>query len=393
MNCIWVQISYLYLTILQQMRQKQRSCWLLLFMVIASLHGYAQKTNIALPKAFYKKLKGTIGKSNVTMDINKKDSVLAGSYYYNSIGTSLSLNGKIDHKGNFSLDETNENGKQTGVFKGNFTDTSTISGTWAVGDDKTKNNKSFTFNLKQVTEGFATIIEKNGSEQFCISEKLKDTIAPYSSDTCSKTNVSAFQVVISDKNVQNKINGFIKDVLISNQGDDSPHLSDTVSFNNCINSILTSLDDTASIGSSLNVGYGIATNDNGILGFYISQWSYGAGAAHGAGMSSYYNIDLKTGRQITLNELLLPGYEDTLNRIAEKLFVAQNGNAGWNFDSGSFKLNGNFVITTAGLLYQFNVYEIGSYAAGAPEVLIPYRSIDTLINPDGLLSVFWKKRK
>jgi hypothetical protein len=375
------------------MRHNLRYCLLMLFVFVTSLHGYAQTTNIVLPKAFYKKLKGTIGKSNVTMDINKKDSVLTGSYYYNSIGTSLSLKGKIDRKGNFLLSETNENGKQTGIFKGSFTDTCTISGTWAAGDDKTKNNKSFTFNLKQVTEGFANIIEKNGSEQFCISEKLKDTIAPYSSDTCSNTSVSAFQVVIPDKSIQKSINNFIKDVLISNQGDDSPHLSDTVSFDNCINSILTSLDDTASIGSSLNVGYGITTNDNYILGFYISQWSYGAGAAHGAGMSNYYNIDLKTGEQIKLDELLLPGYVDTLNKIAEKLFVAQNGNAGWNFDSGSFKLNDNFVITTAGLLYQYNVYEIGSYAAGAPEVLIPYRSIDALINPDGLLSVFWKKRK
>ncbi len=362
-------------------------------MVITSLHGYAQMVNIAMPEAFYKRLKGTIGRSNVTMDIYKKDSVLTGSYYYNNIGASLSLKGKIDRKGNFFLDETNDSGKQTGVFKGNFNDTSTIRGTWTVGDSKTKNDKSLTFNLKQVTDGFAYIIEKDGSEEFCISEKLKDSIASYSSDTCSNTDVTAFQVVIFDKSIQNKINGVIKDALVSNQGDGSKNLPDTLSFDDCINSILASLDDTASIGSSLSMGYGIVTNDNDILGFYISQSSYGAGAAHPNSMSSYYNIDIKTGKQIKLNELLVPGYEDTLNKIAEKLFTNQNGNVGWNFDSGSFKLNDNFVITPAGLLYQFNAYEIGPYAAGAPAVLIPYRSIDMLINSDGLLSLFWEKRK
>ena len=60
----------------------------------------------------------------------------------------------------------------------------------------------------------------------------------------------------------------------------------------------------------------------------------------------------------------------------------------WDFEPGNFKLNENFAISTGGLLFTFNPYEIGPYVMGAPQVFIPYKEMKDLINKNGLLAQF-----
>lgn len=94
-------------------------------------------------------------------------------------------------------------------------------------------------------------------------------------------------------------------------------------------------------------------------------------------------MDITTGRPITLTDILLPDYEERLNRVAEALFVKQNGSDNWNFQPGHFEVKKEFAIQIDGLMFSYDPYEMGSYMMGAPSVIIPFADINDLINPTG----------
>ena len=100
-------------------------------------------------------------------------------------------------------------------------------------------------------------------------------------------------------------------------------------------------------------------------------------------MIIHHNIDLKTAKQIALSDIFIEGYEKKLNEIAEKIFrqlyeVPRRQNlesAGYWFENNRFRLNENFSLGRTGITFQFNQYEIAPYAAGAPELFIPWVKI------------------
>ena len=114
----------------------------------------------------------------------------------------------------------------------------------------------------------------------------------------------------------------------------------------------------------------------------------------------YYckNYNLKTGKEIKLSDVFSGNYLPVLTKIAEKKFrkfydVSQNEsleNAGFWFDKGIFRLNDNYSFNTFAVTFQFNSYEVAAYAMGAPEIIIPYSEIKSIIRPDGLLGKFIK---
>jgi len=62
--------------------------------------------------------------------------------------------------------------------------------------------------------------------------------------------------------------------------------------------------------------------------------------------------------------------------------------AGFWFNEGNFKLNDNFLITTDGLKFFFNSYEIGPYAIGTTELLIPFSRIKNILKDNSVLKKF-----
>lgn len=103
-----------------------------------------------------------------------------------------------------------------------------------------------------------------------------------------------------------------------------------------------------------------------------------AGGAHGNYTTQFYNLDLQTGKAITLKQILKPDALPALNKMAEEAFRKQReipadqslGEAGYHFANDRFQLNDNFLLTPRGLHFLFNVYEVGSYAAGAVELTL-----------------------
>ncbi|HWW75520.1 MAG TPA: RsiV family protein, partial [Pyrinomonadaceae bacterium] len=50
----------------------------------------------------------------------------------------------------------------------------------------------------------------------------------------------------------------------------------------------------------------------------------------------------------------------------------------------------NWTITPRGLVVTFDYYQLGSYAAGAQKIILPYAELKDVIKPDGPLAPFLK---
>ena len=132
-----------------------------------------------------------------------------------------------------------------------------------------------------------------------------------------------------------------------------------------------------------------------VASFSLAEQAF-TGGAHGLSTVLYYNFDLQDGKQLALSNLFVPGYEDELIHIGEIQFrkVKQLptgeklSSAGFWFENDNFKLNDNFAITKAGLAFYYNSYEIGPYAMGPTELLLPYENLKMIIPNEGVLSKF-----
>src|SRR6476659_10682019 len=96
-------------------------------------HSQGGSTVVAETKHF----KGSIGTSlDLQMKLVRTGDQLAGSYFYQKVGTRIDVRGSVDKDGNLTLEEFDKSGKQTGLFKGLWSiDASdglaTVAGNWS----------------------------------------------------------------------------------------------------------------------------------------------------------------------------------------------------------------------------------------------------------------------
>lgn len=124
-----------------------------------------------------------------------------------------------------------------------------------------------------------------------------------------------------------------------------------------------------------------------------------SGGAHGYDTVSYTNIDISTQKSLPLKELFLPGTEEKLAQIALAYYkLARNMKPyqpltydAWFEDR--FKLPENYAITSYGLYFLYNQYEIKPYAEGRTDFFLPYAAIRSIIDPKGPLAFALKVPK
>jgi hypothetical protein len=110
---------------------------------------------------------------------------------------------------------------------------------------------------------------------------------------------------------------------------------------------------------------------------------YYTGGAHGGSGSSFINFNAASGIVMVLDDLLKPGYEGDLTKAGERAFrLARNistdvnlADEGFEFEGGYFHLNENYGFRPEGIVFFYNIYEIGPYVLGPTEILIPYEEI------------------
>src|SRR5690349_20820733 len=114
-------------------------------------HSQGGATVVAETKHF----KGSIGTSlDLQMKLVRTGDQLAGSYFYQKVGTRIDVRGNVDKDGNLTLDEFDPAGKQTGVFKGIWTldpkdGLITLAGNWSKPPNQKDSDKKTAFSVHE----------------------------------------------------------------------------------------------------------------------------------------------------------------------------------------------------------------------------------------------------
>ncbi len=123
----------------------------------------------------------------------------------------------------------------------------------------------------------------------------------------------------------------------------------------------------------LSSDYMVSYNKNDILSITATIYNY-TGGAHGMTEQISYNIDLKTGNLITLQDLFKSdsNYIKLINQEISKQ-IAANPEEFFTEDDLGFKTiaaDQPFYYTQGGIVVYFQLYEIAPYAAGIKEFKI-----------------------
>ena len=135
----------------------------------------------------------------------------------------------------------------------------------------------------------------------------------------------------------------------------------------------------------------IVYNRNDLLSFVVYKDSY-YGGAHGSHQYSNRVVDLKTGQQITENEIFVDDYPDDLAKIivhgiamANKVEITELENIGF-FNVSEIYPNKNFYVDETGITYTYNESDIAAYVVGPVSVKIPYEQIRYLLRKESPVS-------
>ena len=139
---------------------------------------------------------------------------------------------------------------------------------------------------------------------------------------------------------------------------------------------------------SLSVDYDTPYRSSRYLAIAFSGYEY-TGGAHGMPLILPLVIDLSTGRPIPPDGLFKPG-SDWLGQLSQRCFSQLKGrdllgnDEEWLREGTAPKLE-NFSLLFPGpdgLTVTFAPYSVAPYAAGTQEVLIPYKDLAGVLNPE-----------
>ncbi len=206
--------------------------------------------------------------------------------------------------------------------------------------------------------------------------------------------ISASMPGVKDS-VQRKIDNFILSAAVGETGYNSiEELTDSLVEN--YKTIRKEIPEMR-VGYGLERNIKVETDTLGIFTMEFFEYTF-FGGAHPNSSTTYSNINLADGKEITLDELFIEGFENEINKIGEQVFRQQKelksdedlNEAGFWFEENKFGLNKNFAITADGIKFFFNSYEIAPYGFGTTEIIINYSDLTSIIKKGGLLERFVK---
>lgn len=132
------------------------------------------QTTISNISDFTKSFEGTInGKFGIIMTLTKNAKSLSGTYSYKSKGIPIKVSGNLDDKGNLTINEFNDNGSMTGVFKGQLSGINII-GNW----EKPDGSKIMSFSISESVDKEISIAT-NQSQSDSKQEILNNLVGEY----------------------------------------------------------------------------------------------------------------------------------------------------------------------------------------------------------------------
>jgi hypothetical protein len=331
--------------------------------------------------------RGSIGSNlGLQMKLTRDGEQVTGNYFYQRVGTRIELKGTVDKTGNLTLDEYDPAGKQSGSFKGlwrtdNEDGLDSIAGNWS----KPGGDKKTAFSMHEQP------IELTGGAEV-VAKQIKETNKKLN----YKIDIGYPEVVAPLDNRFNKFNQEAKDLVTRMVSAFKKERAEAAK-----DEAQTAEPSTLSeLTSDLSGDYTIALANDALISIKYDIGGYSAGAAHGNSSSHVLNYDVKTGRMLKLPDLFKPGtkYVQALSSYCIKDLKKQSKNSEGGLpddmiQAGAGPSAQNFsswTISKKGLMITFDAYQVGPYAAGPQEVLIPYSVLKDLISPDGALGQFVK---
>ena len=338
----------------------------------------------ATPTAQTKHFKGSIGSSlDLQMKLVRTGDQLAGSYFYQKVGTRIDLRGNVDKDGNLTLDEFDKSGKQTGVFKGLWSvdpgdGLATLAGNWSKPPSEKDSDKKTAFSLHEEPIAFTGAVDLEAKQIKESNKKLMYEIdARYPQLTGgSNPNFEKFNQA-ARAFVTKQVAEFRKN-MTPEAGEEPP--------------------PEGSMGSNLGVSYVVELAQDDLISVEFDLESYYQGAAHPNTFTEVINYDLKNGKQLKLADLFKPGAKylpaianyciaDLKKQAKDKSLEASEIESGAAANAKNYR---SWTITRKGLGINFDAYQVGPYAAGPQLVVVPYANLKDLINPDGPVGQFAK---
>jgi len=344
-------------------------------------HAAGGDTPVAQTKYF----KGSIGSSlDLEMKLVRTGDQLAGSYFYQKVGTRINVRGNVDKEGNLSLDEFDPAGKQTGVFKGLWTvDASNglimLAGNWSkpAGDKAADKKTAFSLHEQPISfTGEVEIVSKQIKES---NKKLMYEIAAQYPQISGGNNPNFEKFNQVARSSVTKLVADFKKEMAPQEGEDQPR-------------------PEGSMGSDLTVSYDLALAQDDLVSLELEVGSYYQGAAHPNSYTDVINFDLKNGKLLKLSDLFKPGAKylqaiatyciaDLKKQAKEKGLLDEEIEKGAAANAKNYQ---SWTITKRGLGINFDSYQVGPYAAGPQFVTVPYSTLKDLINPEGPIAQFAK---
>jgi Deacetylase PdaC/Protein of unknown function (DUF3298) len=347
------------------------------------------ETVVPSPSEFKEVFVGTIDdKHAVHMELERKGADLTGGYFYeragafNSAMRTLELKGRIDGDGNVTLTETTYkagNPQKTGEFKGRLDGLSAngdvrlrFSGSWTGGKD----GKQMPFSLGQLRFDLGGLKLDEKAEKGA-NKKLRYEIES-----------ELPQLVGADSARVEKFNRAVTNLIGSRTGEfrkavDEMAREEAAAKQN---------SKSAPPPNSLDVSYEVTAANKDFISILFSFYEY-TGGAHPNTTTESFNYDLNRGAPVRLADLFTPNsnylkvISDYSIKELKKLETVSSAEEGAGPKIENFN---SWNITPAGLRITFDRYQVGAYAVGEHEVVVPYSVLKPIIKLDGLLAQFAK---
>lgn len=315
--------------------------------------------------------RGWIANLSIEMTVVRDNGRLTGTYFYPRVGKNIELKGSIDSGGKLELRETDETGKDTGVFKGQWKSgdlgLAAIEGKWSRPDG----SKETDFELTQQPIEFTAAVRVTPKVIRENNKEGKYTVNVEYPQIEGDSRFDAFN--------QQARSMISKDVAAFKAAEGNPGEEETV------------LADEAQT-STLDIGYNIRFATDDLISVEFSENQYERGAAHGSSITLVLNYDVKNKKKLALADLFQPK-SNYLNMISGYCIKDLQDQSKKNdmliadqIKEGAAPRSDNYsawTITRKGLWITFDPYQVAAYAAGSQHVLVPYSALKSIVKPDG----------
>jgi len=317
----------------------------------------------------------------ISMELHKTDSIFFGYYYYDKIGSPLSISGKMKDASTIELTEFNLNGENSGTFTGKLSG-KVFKGQWS----NAAKTKSFNFILEEDYTNSVSFEPFSKSELKYIDKKTDN---PYCEFYLFYLNPKFYGKNESVKQLAE----FMEDSVFKTVEGDFKTKTETnwKNFYSDYKDVAKDYDgkEDSNFYTWMNKTHiAVIYNNEGVLTIEHSNYTF-QGGAHGLGTTTFLVYDMLQHEQIELDDIFIENYGEELTKIITQQMVG-SGNTDVSFDVENINATPNFYITNGGIGFYYNPYEIAAYAFGPQQTFVTFKKLKHLLKVESPIKQFIK---